>query len=303
MTIRFDNRVAIVTGAGGGLGRCYALELARRGARVVVNDLGGARDGTGASLAAAQAVVAEIEALGGEAMANGASVTDATAVDKMVGVVRERWGRVDVLINNAGILRDKTFARMSLEDFRSVIEVNLMGSVICSKAVWALMREQGYGRILMATSSSGLYGNFGQANYCAAKAGLVGLMKTLALEGARNDVRVNAIAPLAATRMTDDVIPAEALDRLGPESVVPAAIYLVSEEAPTNTILNAGGGGFEATHVTLTRGIHVAGAAMTAETVAERFAEIIDRAGDIVPQTSIEQGVVALGAPLSFEPS
>jgi NAD(P)-dependent dehydrogenase (short-subunit alcohol dehydrogenase family) len=303
MTISFDDRVAIVTGGGGGLGRCYALELARRGARVVVNDLGGARDGTGSSLAAAQAVVAEIEAESGVAMANGASVTDAAAVEKMVAVVQERWGRIDILINNAGILRDKTFAKMTLEDFRLVLEVNLMGSVICTKAVWDGMRAQGYGRILMATSSSGLYGNFGQANYCAAKAGLVGLMKTLSLEGARSNVRVNAVAPLAATRMTDDVMPPEALDRLGPESVVPAAVYLVSEAAPTNVILNAGGGGFEATHVAMTRGIHVEAADMTAETIAARFAAITDRSDDLVPQTSIEQGAVALGRPLSFQPS
>jgi NAD(P)-dependent dehydrogenase (short-subunit alcohol dehydrogenase family) len=303
MTISFEDRIAIVTGAGGGLGRLYALDLARRGAKVVVNDLGGARDGTGSSLGAAQAVVDEIDAAGGTAMANGASVTDPAAVEKMVAVVRERWGRIDILINNAGILRDKTFAKMSLEDFRSVLEVNLMGAVICSKAVWDGMRAQGYGRILMVTSSSGLYGNFGQANYCAAKAGLVGLMKTLALEGARSDVRVNAIAPLAATRMTDDVMPAEALARLGPESVVPAAVFLVSEGAPTNVIMNAGGGGFEATHVAMTRGIHVAAADMTAETVAARFAEITDRTNDLVPATSIEQGAVALGGPLSFQPS
>ena len=303
MTISFADRVAIVTGAGGGLGRAYALELARRGARVVVNDLGSARDGVGSSLGAAQAVVDEIVAAGGEAMANAASVTDVAAVEKMVAVVRERWGRVDILINNAGILRDKTFAKMSLEDFRSVLEVNLMGAVICSKAVWAGMREQGYGRILMVTSSSGLFGNFGQANYCAAKAGLVGLMKTLSLEGARNDVRVNAIAPLAATRMTDDVMPAEALERLTPESVVPAAVYLVSEQAPTNVILNAGGGGFEATHIAMTRGIHLSGAEMSVEAVAAGFAGICDRTGDIVPQTSIEQGVVALGGPLRFQAS
>jgi len=302
MMISFEGRVAIVTGAGGGLGRAYALELARRGARVVVNDLGGARDGSGSSLSAAQAVVDEIVAAGGEAMANAASVTDVAGVEKMVAVVRERWGRIDILINNAGILRDRTFAKMSLEDFRSVLEVNLMGAVICSKAVWDVMREQGYGRILMVTSSSGLFGNFGQANYCAAKAGLVGLMKTLALEGARTNVRVNAIAPLAATRMTDDVMPAEALARLTPESVVPAAVYLVSEDAPTNVILNAGGGGFEATHVSMTRGIHVASDEMQAETVAARLARICDRTGDMVPQTSIEQGVVALGVSMNFQP-
>jgi NAD(P)-dependent dehydrogenase (short-subunit alcohol dehydrogenase family) len=295
MDICFDNRVAIVTGAGGGLGRAYALDLARRGARVVVNDLGGARDGTGSSLSAAQSVVDEIAAAGGEAMANGASVTDAAAVEKMVKVVMERWGRIDILINNAGILRDKTFVKMTIEEFRQVLEVHLMGSVICTKAVWEIMREQAYGRILMTTSSTGLYGNFGQANYGAAKMGLVGLMKTLALEGAKYNVRVNTIAPVAATRMTEDLLPPEMLAKLGPETVAPAAVYLVSEEAPTNAIINAGGGGFERAHVTLTRGIHVAAEDMTAETVAARFGEISDRTGELVPDNGAAQGAVALG--------
>jgi NAD(P)-dependent dehydrogenase (short-subunit alcohol dehydrogenase family) len=294
MTIRFDNRVAIVTGAGGGLGRAYALELARRGAKVVVNDLGGARDGSGASLSAAEAVVAEITAAGGEAMANGASVTDAAAVEKMVAVVKERWGRIDILINNAGILRDKTFVKMSLDDFRQVLEVHLMGSVICTKAVWEIMREQAYGRILMTTSSTGLYGNFGQANYGAAKLGLVGLMKTLALEGAKYNVHTNTIAPLAATRMTEDLLPPAMLEKMGPETVAPAALYLVSEEAPNNAIINAGGGGFERAYVTLTKGIHVKPEDMTPETVAARFAEISDRAGELVPDTGAGQGQVAL---------
>ncbi len=295
MTISFENKVAIVTGSGGGLGRAYALELARRGAKVVINDLGGARDGTGSSLSAAQAVVDEIQAAGGEAMANGASVTDAAAVEKMVAVVKERWGRIDILINNAGILRDKTFVKMTLDDFRQVLDVHLMGSVICTKAVWEVMREQAYGRILMTTSSTGLYGNFGQANYGAAKLALVGLMKTLALEGAKYNVRVNTVAPLAATRMTEDLMPAELLARMGPETVVPAAVYLVSEDAPTNAIINAGGGGFERAHVTLTRGIHVKPEDMTVETIAARFDEISDRTGEIVPDTGAAQGAVALG--------
>ena len=295
MTIRFDNRVAIVTGAGGGLGRAYALDLASRGAKVVVNDLGGARDGSGSSLSAAQAVVDEITAAGGEAMANGASVTDAAAVEKMVAIVKDRWGRVDILVNNAGILRDKTFAKMSQEDFRLVMDVHLMGSVNCTKAVWELMREQAYGRILMTTSSTGLYGNFGQANYGAAKAGLVGLMKTLAIEGAKYNVKVNTIAPLAATRMTEDLLPAELLARMGPETVVPAAVFLVSDDAPTNAIINAGGGGFERAYVTLTRGIHVTPEDMNAETVAARFAEISDRTGEVVPENGGGQGAMALG--------
>lgn len=294
MTMRFDNQIAIVTGAGGGLGRHYALALAARGAKVVVNDLGGARDGSGSSAGAAQAVVAEIEAAGGVAIANGASVTDADAIAAMVADVQARWGRIDILINNAGILRDRTFAKMTIDDFRAVFDVHVMGSVICTKAVWDLMRAQAYGRILMTTSSSGLYGNFGQANYGAAKLALVGLMKTLALEGAKYDVRVNSIAPLAATRMTEDLMPPELLAKMGPETVAPAALYLVSADAPTNMILNAGGGGFEAAHVTLTRGIHVAADAMAAETVAARIAEIRDRTGETVPDTGAAQGQMAL---------
>lgn len=296
MTIRFDNRVAIVTGAGGGLGRCYALALAARGAKVVVNDLGGARDGSGSSLSAAQLVVDEITAAGGEAMANGASVSDAAAVEKMVAVVKERWGRIDILINNAGILRDKTFAKMSLDDFRQVVDVHLMGSVTCTKAVWEVMREQAYGRILMTTSSTGLYGNFGQANYGSAKLALVGLMKTLSLEGAKYNVKTNTIAPVAATRMTEDLMPAAMLEKMGPETVAPAALYLVSEDAPTNVVMNAGAGGFERAYVTLTRGIHVAPEDMTPETVAARFAEISDRTGEIVPDSGNAQGAMALGA-------
>jgi NAD(P)-dependent dehydrogenase (short-subunit alcohol dehydrogenase family) len=295
MSLSFEGRVAIVTGAGGGLGRAYALDLAKRGAKVVVNDLGGSRDGAGASLSAAQAVVDEITALGGEAMANGASVTDMAAVEKMVANVKERWGRVDILINNAGILRDRTFVKMTLDDFRTVVDVHLMGSVNCTKAVWDLMREQAYGRILMTTSSTGLYGNFGQANYGAAKLALVGLMKTLALEGAKYNVHVNTIAPVAATRMTEDLMPPAMLEKLGPETVVPASVYLVSEQAPTNVILNAGGGGIERAYVTLTRGIHLSADEMTAETVAERFAEISDRTGEIAPENGAAQAQMALG--------
>ena len=296
MTIRFDNRVAIVTGAGGGLGRAYALALAARGAKVVVNDLGGARDGSGSSLSAAQLVVDEITAAGGEAMANGASVSDEAAVEKMVAFVKERWGRIDILINNAGILRDKTFAKMTLDDFRQVVDVHLMGSVTCTKAVWEVMREQAYGRILMTTSSTGLYGNFGQANYGAAKLALVGFMQTLSIEGAKYNVKTNTIAPVAATRMTEDIMPAAMLGKMGPETVTPAALYLVSEDAPTNVVMNAGGGGFERAYVTLTRGIHVTPEDMTPETVAARFEEISDRTGEIVPENGAAQGGMALGA-------
>jgi len=232
MPIRFDNRVAIVTGAGGGLGREYALELARRGAKVVVNDLGGSRDGTGRS-DAALAVVEEIERVGGEAMADGGSVAEYDQMADMVARAVERWGGVHILINNAGVLRDKTFAKMEPADFEFVVRVHLLGSAFAAKACWETFQRQGYGRILMTSSSSGLFGNFGQANYGAAKMGLAGLAKTLALEGAKADIRVNTLAPTAGTRMTEGLFPAEAFSAFSPDKVVPAALYLVSEDAPT----------------------------------------------------------------------
>ena len=294
MAIRFDNRVAIVTGAGGGIGKQYALALAARGAKVVVNDLGGARDGTGGSMSMAESVVHEIEAAGGEAMANGASVTDYEQVVAMVEAVKARWGRVDILVNNAGILRDKTFAKMEMDDFRTVIDVHLNGSANCTKAVWETMREQAYGRIIMTSSSTGLYGNFGQANYGAAKMGLVGLANTLALEGAKYNIRVNSVAPIAATRMTDDLMPPEILARLAPSTVVPAVLFMASEDAPTKAIVNAGGGGFERTYVTLTKGIHLGDDEMTPEAIASRWDEISDRTGEIVPENGGAQGATAL---------
>ena len=294
MAIRFDGRVAIVTGAGGGLGREHALALAARGAKVVVNDLGGARDGTGASATAAEAVVAEIEAAGGEAMANGASVTDFDAVQAMVDAAVERWGRVDILVNNAGVLRDKTFAKMTLDDFRFVMDVHLMGAVNCTKAVWEGMRERNYGRIVMTTSSSGLYGNFGQSNYGAAKMALVGFMQTLSIEGAKNDIRVNCLAPTAHTRMTEDLGAALPLEHLGPELVSPGLLYLVSENAPTRCILGAGAGGFERAYVTMTQGIRAVGEDAP-EQIEARFADISDRDGEVVPDSGMAQGVIELG--------
>src|SRR3954468_19680240 len=239
MRIDYNGRIAIVTGAGGGLGRAYALELAMRGAKVVVNDLGGSRDGSGHS-DAALAVVAEIEAAGGTAMSDGGSVTDFGHMQAMVANAKSAWGGVHILINNAGILRDKSFAKMEIEDFKAVVDVHLIGSANCTKAAWAVMQEQGYGRVLMTASSTGLYGNFGQANYGAAKLVLAGFAKTLALEGAKYNVRVNTIAPTAATRMTEDIFPPELLERFRPEAVAPAALFLVSEDAPTNVILGAG---------------------------------------------------------------
>ena len=288
--IRFDGKVAIVTGAGGGLGRQHALALAARGAKVLVNDLGGAVDGQGGSATAAQQVVDEIRAAGGEAIANGASVTDFAAVQAMVQQAVDAWGRVDVLVNNAGILRDKSFAKMDLADFRLVVDVHLMGAVHCTKAVWALMNEQKYGRIVMTTSSSGLYGNFGQSNYGAAKLALVGLMQTLSLEGAKNNIHVNCLAPTAATRMTEGLMPQEVLDALKPEAVVPAMLVLAAESAPTRTILCAGAGTFEAAHITLTQGAYIGLAADTPEQLAARLQEVTDRNGEQVPQSGAAQG-------------
>jgi len=293
--IDFKGRVAIVTGAGGGLGKQHALALARRGAKVVVNDLGGARDGSGGSASAAQAVVDEIRAAGGEAIANAASVTDFAAVQAMVQQAMDTWGRVDVLVNNAGILRDKTFAKMDLADFRLVLDVHLMGAVHCTKAVWPIMTEQKYGRIVMTTSSTGLYGNFGQSNYGAAKLALVGLMQTLALEGAKHDIRVNCLAPTAATRMTEDLMPEAVLQALKPEAVVPAMLVLASADAPTRTTLCAGAGSFEAAHITMTQGAWIGLDQDADSRLAQQLAEVMDRAGETVPPNGSAQGTHEVG--------
>ena len=294
-TVQFNGQVAIVTGAGNGLGRQHALALAKRGAKVVVNDLGGARDGTGGSVSAAQAVVDEIKAAGGEAMANGASVTDYAAVTAMVQQAIDAWGRVDILINNAGILRDKSFSKMEIDDFRLVMDVHLMGAVHCCKAVWPHMNAQKYGRIILTTSSSGLYGNFGQTNYGAAKMALVGLMQTLSIEGAKNDIRVNCLAPTAATRMTEDLMPEAVLQALQPQAVTPAVLVMASRHAPNRAILCAGAGTFEAAHITLTQGVWLGHDAQTPERLLERLDEVTARAGDQVPQSGAAQGSNEMG--------
>jgi NAD(P)-dependent dehydrogenase (short-subunit alcohol dehydrogenase family) len=290
MTIRFDDKVAIVTGAGGGLGREYALALAARGAKVVVNDLGGSRDGTGHSDAALQ-VVEEIRAAGGDAMSNGGSVTEYEQMVEMVAKAKESWGGVHILINNAGVLRDKSFAKMEPADFKFVVDVHLNGSANVTKAVWDLMREQTYGRILMTASSTGLYGNFGQANYGAAKLGLAGLTKTLYLEGAKYNIKVNTIAPTAGTRMTEDLFPPEAFKAFSPDKVAPAALFLVSEDAPSNMIVGAGAGVFQAAFVTLTQGKLLTGDELSPDGVAAHWAEIIDRTGELTPQSGSEQSM------------
>ncbi len=295
MTIRFDGRVAVVTGAGGGLGRQHALALAARGAKVVVNDLGGTLDGNGGTPSAAQAVVDEIRAAGGVAMASGASVTDAQAVQAMVDEAMREWGRIDILVNNAGILRDKSFAKMTLDDFRLVVDVHLMGAVNCCKAVWEVMRAQNYGRIVMTTSSSGLYGNFGQSNYGAAKMALVGLMQTLSIEGAKNDIRVNCLAPTAATRMTEHLMPEAVLKLLQPEAVTPGLLALVADDAPTRAILCAGAGAFERAHITLTPGVFIGLPADAAEQVAAQFEAISARDDEAVPESGAAQGTSEIG--------
>lgn len=289
MTIRYDDKVAIVTGAGHGLGRSHALELAKRGAKVVVNDLGGAKDGTGASSEAAHSVVAEIEAAGGEAIANGANVADYAEVEAMVQQAMDQWGRVDILVNNAGILRDKSFHKGSLEDFRLVIDVHLMGTVNCTKAVWEIMREQNYGRIVVTTSSSGLYGNFGQTNYGAAKMGVIGMMNTLVQEGAKYNIRVNALAPTAGTRMTEGLLPEKAFELLTPETVTPAVLYLVSENAPNRTILAAGAGAFAVARIVETEGMWLQPEEQTPEAIAAHWERISQRGGERELTAGFEQ--------------
>lgn len=281
---RLDGRVAIVTGAGGGLGRSHAIFLAKHGARVVVNDLSNA----------AETVAKEIREQGGKAIASIGSVAEFSAVQSMTASAVEHWGRIDILVNNAGILRDKSFGKMDLDDFRLIIDVHLMGAVYCTKAVWATMREQRFGRVIMTTSSSGLWGNFGQSNYGAAKMALVGLMQTLALEGASHDIRVNCLAPTAGTQMLEGILPEDMMELLRPEHVSPGLLALVGKDAPTRTILCAGAGGFETAHISLTRGIHVTRPDSAAQEVIDRWLEIASRTDEFVPAEGLAQSRLEL---------
>jgi len=286
MTISFEGQVAIVTGAGNGLGKSHALELAKRGAKVVINDLGCSVDGSGASSAAALDVVAEIEAMGGEAISHGANVANFDEVQDMVAKTMEKWGRIDILINNAGILRDKSFTKMSIDEFKLVVDVHLMGSVNCSKAVWDIMREQKYGRIVMTTSSSGLYGNFGQSNYGAAKMAVVGLMNTLVIEGYKNNIRVNCLAPTAGTQMLEGLVPQEVMDTLTPSSVTAGALTLCHTDSPTRLILCAGGGGYASAHVYETDGVFLPIEEQTVENVIANYDGILETSN----QKELNQG-------------
>lgn len=276
MAIRFDGRVAIVTGAGAGLGRAHALGLAKLGARVVVNDMGAARDGSGGSSSPSQAVVDEIVKAGGEAIVDGADVSDFAQVKEMVARASMKWGSVDLMVANAGILRDKSFAKMEPDDFAKVIAVHLTGTFNCCRAVWEGMRERNYGRIVVTTSSSGLFGNFGQANYAAAKAGIVGMMNVLAEEGRKTNIRVNTISPTAATRMTEGLIPPDVLALMKPEAITPAVLYLLSEDAPTRTIMGAGAGSFAVIKIVESEGMNLPQSEWTPDAIAANFKQIGD---------------------------
>jgi NAD(P)-dependent dehydrogenase (short-subunit alcohol dehydrogenase family) len=277
MTISFENRVVIITGAGGGLGREHALQFAARGARVVVNDFGGTLDGNGGSSEPAAKVVAEIEAMGGQAIAHGANVANPDHVADMIDKTMSKWGRIDVLVNNAGILRDTTFAKMTPETFRAVVDVHLLGTAYCTLAAWPHMRAANYGRIVLTSSSSGIYGNFGQANYAAAKMAMVGLMNVLHLEGAKYDVRVNTLAPAAATRMTENLTPPHILALMKPSAVSPMVLFMASEGAPSKAILAAGSGGYSRIYIMESEGIYLSEDERTPESIAARFDELGDK--------------------------
>ena len=291
MSIRFDDKVVIVTGAGGGLGKEHAIEFAKRGAKVVVNDLGSTVDGSGASDSANE-VVENIKSSGGEAIANGASVTDLNAVKEMVNEAMEKWGRVDVLVNNAGILRDKSFHKMSIEDFNLVMSVHFEGTLNCTHTVFPIMREQNYGRVIFTSSSSGVFGNFGQSNYGSAKMAMIGLMNTLRIEGQKYNIHSNSITPVAYTRMTDSLLPDEIGESLQPEFVTPAVIYLSSLEAPNGVIVSAGAGVYSRIFIHETDGVSLGmGDEMTPENIAASWDGISDMKGAKALQSGPEQSI------------
>jgi NAD(P)-dependent dehydrogenase (short-subunit alcohol dehydrogenase family) len=285
MEIRFDEQVAIVTGAGRGLGRSHAIAMASKGAKVVVNDFSGSDEIS----ENAKSVVQEITSAGGEAIAHGANVANFDQVQSMVNETINKWGRVDILVNNAGILRDKTFLKMSVEDMREVIDVHLMGSLNCSKAVWEIMREQSYGRIVLTSSSSGLYGNFGQTNYGAAKMAMVGIMNTLHLEGMKYNIKVNCLAPTAGTAMTDGLFPEPVFKLMPPESVSPGVVFLCSEDAPSRKVLAAGGGSFAIFKGFETEGVNLLPDELSAESVAKYWDKIDSENNMQEPQSGSAQ--------------
>ena len=289
MSIRFDEKVVIVTGAGGGLGREHAIEFAKRGARVVVNDLGGSVDGNGAS-DSANAVVEHIKSNGGQAIANGASVTDLDAVKEMVQQTLDKWGRIDILVNNAGILRDKSFHKVSHDDFNLVMDVHFQGTFNCTHTVFPIMREQEYGRIIFTSSSSGVFGNFGQTNYGSAKMAMIGLMNTLKIEGQNKNIFTNSITPVAYTRMTEGLIPEDFGKNLKPEFVTPAVMYLASDDAPNGAIMAAGAGVFSRIFIHETMGVSLGmGEEMTPENIKANWDKISDMSDARALQNGGEQ--------------
>jgi NAD(P)-dependent dehydrogenase (short-subunit alcohol dehydrogenase family) len=297
--ITFDGRVAIVTGAGGGLGRTYAVQLARRGARVVVNDLGGAVDGTGASSSAADQVVAEISEAGGEAVANYDSVSTEEGGEAIVSAALEAFGKVDIVINNAGILRDKSFAKMTMAEMEAVIEVHLKGGFYVSSPAFKAMRDYGYGRFVFTSSASGLFGNFGQANYGAAKAGLVGLSNVLAIEGEKYNIRSNAIAPIAKTRMTEDLL-GPFVEMVAPDQVTPLVVYLCSEANEyTHEIFTVGGGRYGRVFIGTNKGWFAGTDEVpSVETVAEHMDQIRDISEYVIPLNNNDE-IMLLGQMLA----